>query len=76
MNFVNPEGLGWNSSGLPLYSGKVIVSGNNGEQVSVPYLGTFVLKNRPLAAFDTLLVHAHWMLIYLCTSHSQALRRI
>ncbi|KAJ0287484.1 hypothetical protein CBS470a_005328 [Colletotrichum nupharicola] len=32
VNFPNPDTLGWNSSALPLYSGKVIVSGNNGEQ--------------------------------------------
>ncbi|GJC94506.1 serin endopeptidase [Colletotrichum higginsianum] len=39
VNFPNPDSLGWNSSALPIYSGKVIVSGNNGEQLSVPYLG-------------------------------------
>ncbi|KAJ0108571.1 hypothetical protein J7T55_015005 [Diaporthe amygdali] len=39
VSFPNPDGLGWNSSALPVYSGKVIVSGDNGEQVSVPYLG-------------------------------------
>ncbi|KAK1518253.1 subtilase [Colletotrichum abscissum] len=39
VNFPNPDGLGWNSSALPIYSGKVIVSGNSGEQLSVPYLG-------------------------------------
>ncbi|KAI8158517.1 Minor extracellular protease vpr [Colletotrichum sp. SAR 10_70] len=39
VNFPNPDTLGWNSSALPLYSGKVIVSGNNGEQLSVPYMG-------------------------------------
>ncbi|KAL2283510.1 hypothetical protein FJTKL_09840 [Diaporthe vaccinii] len=39
VNFPNPDSLGWNSSALPVYSGKVIVSGNNGEQFSVPYLG-------------------------------------
>lgn len=44
VSFPNPGGLGWNSSALPVYSGKVIVSGNNGEQVSVPYLGKFVIR--------------------------------
>ncbi|KZL83276.1 serin endopeptidase [Colletotrichum incanum] len=39
VNFPNPDSLGWNSSALPIYSGKVIVSGNNGEQLSIPYLG-------------------------------------
>ncbi|KAF6802111.1 serine endopeptidase, partial [Colletotrichum musicola] len=39
VNFPNPDTLGWNSSALPIYSGKVIVSGNNGEQLSVPYFG-------------------------------------
>jgi hypothetical protein len=39
VTFPNPDGLGWNASALPVYSGKVIVSGNNGEQVSIPYLG-------------------------------------
>ncbi|KAH8883757.1 serine endopeptidase, partial [Thozetella sp. PMI_491] len=31
------------SSGLPIYSGKILISGGNGEELSVPYLG---------AAFD------------------------
>jgi len=39
VNFRNPDNLGWNASALPFYSGKVIVSGSNGEQLSVPYLG-------------------------------------
>ncbi|OLN87538.1 Minor extracellular protease vpr 7 [Colletotrichum chlorophyti] len=39
VNFPNPDNLGWNSSALPIYSGKVFISGNNGEQVSVPYFG-------------------------------------
>lgn len=39
VSFPNPDSLGWNSSALPIYSGKVIVSGSNGEQVSIPYLG-------------------------------------
>lgn len=44
VSFPNPDGLGWNSSALPVYSGKVIVSGNNGEQVSVPYLGKSFMR--------------------------------
>ncbi|KAI1078706.1 subtilisin-like protein [Whalleya microplaca] len=39
VNFVNPEGSGWNSSGFPLYSGRVILSSSVGEQLSFPYLG-------------------------------------
>ncbi|KAI1466675.1 subtilisin-like protein [Daldinia caldariorum] len=39
IDFVNPQGSGWNSSGLPLYSGKVILSSSAGEQLSFPYLG-------------------------------------
>ncbi|KAJ0311147.1 hypothetical protein COL516b_001851 [Colletotrichum fioriniae] len=39
VNFKNPDTLGWNASGLPLYSGRVLISGSNGEFLSVPYLG-------------------------------------
>lgn len=39
VNFDNPDKLGWNSTALPLFSGKVVVSGSNGEQLSVPYMG-------------------------------------
>ncbi|KAK1987048.1 subtilase [Colletotrichum cereale] len=39
INFNNPETLGWNAAGLPLYSGRVIISGDNGEELSVPYAG-------------------------------------
>ncbi|KAI1339661.1 peptidase S8/S53 domain-containing protein [Xylariaceae sp. FL0016] len=39
VSFENPEGLGWNATGMPMYSGKVLISGSNGEQSSVPYLG-------------------------------------
>ncbi|CAI6088118.1 unnamed protein product [Clonostachys chloroleuca] len=39
INFDNPDNLGWNASALPLYSGKVTISGSNGEFLSVPYLG-------------------------------------
>ncbi|ROT42545.1 serine endopeptidase [Sodiomyces alkalinus F11] len=39
VNFRNPDTLGWNATALPLYSGKVIVSGSNGERLSVPFLG-------------------------------------
>ncbi|GKT51185.1 minor extracellular protease vpr [Colletotrichum spaethianum] len=39
VNFGNPDTLGWNTTGLPLYGGKVIIQGSNGEQVSVPYAG-------------------------------------
>ncbi|KAI4864775.1 subtilisin-like protein [Hypoxylon rubiginosum] len=39
IDFVNPQGSGWNASGFPLYSGKVILSTSTGEQLSFPYLG-------------------------------------
>lgn len=39
VNFDNPDSLGWNSSALPLYGGKVALTGSNGEILSVPYLG-------------------------------------
>ncbi|ETS72929.1 hypothetical protein PFICI_15321 [Pestalotiopsis fici W106-1] len=35
--FTQPQGL--NSSNIPVYSGKVLVSGNNGEELGVPYFG-------------------------------------
>ncbi|KAK6213860.1 subtilase [Colletotrichum tabaci] len=39
VNFKNPDTLGWNAAVLPLYSGRIIVSGDNGEELSVPYAG-------------------------------------
>lgn len=36
-SFMYPDGL--DASLLPLYSGKVIISGSNGESLSVPYMG-------------------------------------
>ncbi|KAK3387888.1 subtilisin-like serine protease [Podospora didyma] len=42
INFDQPTG-GFDASKLPVYSGKVLISGSNGEQLSVPYTG---------AAFD------------------------
>ncbi|PVH88760.1 subtilase [Cadophora sp. DSE1049] len=39
VNFQSPDSKGWNAATLPIYSGKVIISGSNGEQLSVPYLG-------------------------------------
>jgi subtilisin family serine protease len=41
INFEAPTGL--NETQLPVYSGKILITGDNGEQLSVPYLG---------AAFD------------------------
>ncbi|OTA54818.1 subtilase [Hypoxylon sp. EC38] len=35
--FKAPEGL--NASSLPVYSGKVLISGDNGEELGVPYFG-------------------------------------
>ncbi|KXJ86988.1 peptidase S8/S53 domain-containing protein [Microdochium bolleyi] len=37
--FLNPSDKGWNGTALPFYSGQVCVSGNNGEQLSMPYFG-------------------------------------
>ncbi|TPX09905.1 uncharacterized protein E0L32_008927 [Thyridium curvatum] len=43
-NFAQPEGL--DPKTLPLYSGKVLISGSNGEEFSVPYMGLgFSLKD-------------------------------
>ncbi|WDK19144.1 subtilase [Colletotrichum graminicola] len=39
IDFNNPETLGWKAAGLPLYSGRIIISGDNGENLSVPYAG-------------------------------------
>ncbi|KAI2464028.1 subtilisin-like protein [Annulohypoxylon bovei var. microspora] len=36
-SFVAPEGL--NTSSLPVYSGKILISGDNGEELGVPYFG-------------------------------------
>lgn len=35
--FKVPEGL--NTSSLPVYSGKILISGDNGEELGVPYFG-------------------------------------
>ncbi|KAI1101567.1 subtilisin-like protein [Jackrogersella minutella] len=35
--FTAPEGL--NTSNLPVYSGKILISGSNGEELGVPYFG-------------------------------------
>ncbi|GKT40239.1 uncharacterized protein ColSpa_00420 [Colletotrichum spaethianum] len=39
VSFKNPDTLGWNAAVLPLYSGRIIVSGDNDEELSVPYAG-------------------------------------
>ncbi|OTB06028.1 hypothetical protein M426DRAFT_319392 [Hypoxylon sp. CI-4A] len=39
VDFANPESKGWNTTVLPLYSGKVILTSSIGEQLSFPYLG-------------------------------------
>ncbi|KAH7303927.1 minor extracellular protease vpr [Stachybotrys elegans] len=36
-NFKQPQGL--NAPRLPIYSGKILLSGNNGDELSVPYFG-------------------------------------
>ncbi|KAH6688447.1 subtilase [Plectosphaerella plurivora] len=38
-SFSNPDTLGWNASTLPMYGGKVILTGDNGEQLSIPFFG-------------------------------------
>ncbi len=37
INFMYPPGL--NGTKLPLYSGKIIITGSNGESLAVPYMG-------------------------------------
>ncbi|OPB43456.1 serine endopeptidase [Trichoderma guizhouense] len=37
INFMYPSGL--NATNLPLYSGKIIITGSNGESLAVPYMG-------------------------------------
>ncbi|KAI8270861.1 Subtilisin DY [Colletotrichum sp. SAR11_239] len=39
LKFKNPESHEWDSSVLPLYSGKILISGDNGDELSVPYAG-------------------------------------
>lgn len=39
VNFDNPDKLGWNAAGLPVYGGKVLLSASNGERLSVPFYG-------------------------------------
>lgn len=39
VNFDNPDKLGWNAAGLPVYGGKVLLAGSNGERLSVPFYG-------------------------------------
>lgn len=51
VTFQNPDILGWNAAALPIYSGKIIVSGNNGEQLSVPYLGLGANLKREISIF-------------------------
>ncbi|KAK6587094.1 hypothetical protein PZA11_000384 [Diplocarpon coronariae] len=49
VDFNNPDTLGWNASVLPVYSGKVIIRGDNGEQLSIPYLGLGANLNQEMA---------------------------
>ncbi|KAI6308103.1 hypothetical protein MCOR34_007347 [Pyricularia oryzae] len=39
VTFANPENKGWNATLIPAYSGKVVVAGDNGDQLSLPYMG-------------------------------------
>ncbi|KAL8369731.1 hypothetical protein RB595_000185 [Gaeumannomyces hyphopodioides] len=39
VTFANPEAKGWNATVIPTYSGKVLVRGDNGDALSLPYLG-------------------------------------
>jgi hypothetical protein len=43
ITFTLPQGL--DESRLPIYSGKVFISGTNGDVVSIPYLGQYLLRN-------------------------------
>ncbi|KAI5917669.1 subtilase [Camillea tinctor] len=50
VSFDNPSTLGWNASSVPLYTGKVIISASNGEQLSVPYAGVAASLEQELAS--------------------------
>ncbi|KAH7037065.1 peptidase S8/S53 domain-containing protein [Microdochium trichocladiopsis] len=39
VTFANPVNKGWNSTVLPLYNGKVKIAGDNGDRLSVQYMG-------------------------------------
>lgn len=42
VTFTVPTGL--DATKLPVYSGKVLISGSNGEELGIPYFGEFVLN--------------------------------
>lgn len=50
VGFKNPDSLGWNASGLPLYGGKIVVRGSNGEILSIPYTGVGADLRRELGS--------------------------
>ena len=39
VTFTAPTGL--DATKLPVYSGKVLISGSNGEELGIPYFGEF-----------------------------------
>ncbi|RSL45191.1 hypothetical protein CEP54_014377 [Fusarium duplospermum] len=39
VTFQNPENSDWYKPAMPLYGGNIIVSGSNGDRLSVPFLG-------------------------------------
>jgi hypothetical protein len=51
-NFDYPKGL--NETQLPVFSGKILISGSNGEELSIPYFGgAFSVKKEFDTMFET-----------------------
>lgn len=46
--FIFSPLTGLNETALPVYSGKVLVSASNGEELSVPYMGMSICDVREL----------------------------
>lgn len=47
VSFENPQNKGWNATVLPLYSGKVKISADSGDELSVAYMGKSCLPVSP-----------------------------
>lgn len=45
ITFSVPEGA--DAKKLPVYSGKILVSGSNGEELGIPYFGQFIPPQVP-----------------------------
>ncbi|KAF2730617.1 minor extracellular protease vpr [Polyplosphaeria fusca] len=39
LTFNNPKDKGWNATLIPVYSGKILLTGDSGDQLSLPYIG-------------------------------------